>query len=116
RTSRAPSAAPGSRPRGQSAEGLARRVQRFWSSAERPMALSCVGGRGFLLARREVAGQEQGCCGAASDLPEFVRVQPALAEIAEVVAEFLVAAVGVVGAEQQAVGTEGVAGAGEGVG
>jgi len=80
------------------------------------MALSCVRGREFLLAGRGVAGQQQGCCGAALDLPEFVRVQPALAEVAEMVAEFLFAAVRVVGAEQQAVGVEGVAGAGEGLG
>ena len=73
-------------------------------------------GREFLVGCRGVAGQQQGCCGAALDVPEFVRVQPAVAEVAEVVAEFLFAAVGVVGAEQQAVGAEGAAGAGEGVG
>ncbi len=80
------------------------------------MALSCVCGREFLLASRGVAGQEQDCCGAALDLPEFDHVQPALAEVAEVVAEFLFVAIRVIGAEQQAVGAEGVAGAGEGGG
>jgi hypothetical protein len=49
--------------------------------------LSCAAGDSCCLSRG--GWQQQDCCDAASDLPEFVRVQPALAEIAEVVAEFL---------------------------